>query len=70
MVDLPDAERPVNQTVAPFWPRSSLRSFRVRPACHVMLLASRLDLLLCGSHRWLKRVVLSLTSPFSIVVMY
>jgi len=38
MVDLPEAERPVNQTVHPFCLRSSLRSFRVRPACHVILL--------------------------------
>lgn len=39
MVDLPEADRPVNQIVAPFCPRSSLRSLRVRPACQVMLLA-------------------------------
>jgi hypothetical protein len=38
MVDLPEADRPVNQTVAPFCLRSSLRSWRVKPACHVMLL--------------------------------
>lgn len=41
MVDLPEADRPVNQTVQPFCLRSSLRSLRVRPACHVMLLAPR-----------------------------
>jgi len=39
MVDLPEAERPVNQTVQPFCLRSSLRSWRVRPECHVMLLS-------------------------------
>jgi hypothetical protein len=38
IVDLPDADRPVNHTVQPFCLRSSLRSLRVRPACHVMLL--------------------------------
>lgn len=38
MVDLPEADRPVNQTVAPCCLRSSLRSLRVRPACQVMLL--------------------------------
>jgi len=38
MVDLPEAERPVNQMVAPCCLRSSLRSLRVRPACQVMLL--------------------------------
>ena len=38
MVDLPEAERPVNQTVAPFCLRRSVRSARVRPACQVMLL--------------------------------
>jgi hypothetical protein len=39
MVDFPDAERPVNQTVAPFCLRRSVRSSRVRPACQVMLLS-------------------------------
>jgi len=39
MVDLPEAERPVNQTVHPCCLRSSLRSLRVRPECQVMLLA-------------------------------
>lgn len=39
MVDFPDAERPVNQTVQPFCLRRVLRSERVRPACQVMLLA-------------------------------
>jgi hypothetical protein len=38
MVDLPEADRPVNQMVAPCCLRSSLRSLRVRPACQVMLL--------------------------------
>ena len=38
MVDLPEAERPVNQTVQPFCLRRSLRSVRVRPECQVMLL--------------------------------
>jgi len=41
MVDLPDAERPVNQTVQPFCLRNSLRSERVRPECQVMLLELR-----------------------------
>lgn len=39
MVDLPEAERPVNQTVAPFCLRRSVRSVRVKPECHVMLLS-------------------------------
>jgi hypothetical protein len=39
MVDFPEAERPVNQTVAPFCLRRSVRSSRVRPACQVMLLS-------------------------------
>ncbi len=39
MVDLPEADRPVNQTVQPFCLRSSLRSWRVRPECQVMLLS-------------------------------
>lgn len=38
MVDLPEAESPVNQTVHPFCLRRSQRSLRVRPECHVMLL--------------------------------
>ncbi len=38
MVDLPDAERPVNQIVQPFCLRSVLRSEREREGCHVMLL--------------------------------
>jgi hypothetical protein len=37
-VDFPEAERPVNQTVQPFCLRRELRSVRVRPGCHVMLL--------------------------------
>ena len=43
MVDFPEAERPVNQTVHPFCLRSSLRSLRVRPACHVMFLETCQD---------------------------
>src|SRR5437879_3761453 len=40
MVDLPDALRPVIQTVTPFWPRSCSRSARVtEPSCQVMLVA-------------------------------
>merc|ERR1711939_730041 len=39
IVDFPEADRPVNQTVQPFCLRSSLRSWRVRPGCHVMLVA-------------------------------
>jgi hypothetical protein len=38
MVDLPDAERPVNQIVKPFCLRKPLRSARERDGCHVMLL--------------------------------
>lgn len=37
-VDLPDADRPVNQMVMPRWPRVSLRSRRESDGCHVMLL--------------------------------
>lgn len=37
-MDLPLAERPVNQIVHPFWPRKALRSACVRDGCHVMLL--------------------------------
>ena len=37
-VDLPEAERPVNQMVNPRWPRSSLRSCRDSDGCQVMLL--------------------------------
>lgn len=57
IVDLPEAERPVNQTVQPFCLRRSLRSARVRPACQVMLLWTWSDLfirvhfLLAGSWR-------------------
>ena len=57
MVDLPEAERPVNQTVAPFCLRRSVRSSRVRPACHVMLLSHLLGFvnMLCSRRcrgRW------------------
>ena len=39
IVDLPLAERPVNHSVKPFWPRSPQRSWCVtEDACHVMLL--------------------------------
>jgi hypothetical protein len=38
IVDFPDAERPVNQTVKPRCLRRSLRSFRERDGCQVMLL--------------------------------
>lgn len=37
-MDLPDAERPVNQMVKPFCLRKPLRSARERDGCHVMLL--------------------------------
>lgn len=37
-VDLPEAERPVNQTVKPFCLRSDSRSAREREGCQVMLL--------------------------------
>jgi hypothetical protein len=37
-VDLPEAERPVNQIVKPFWERSWLRSWREREGCQVMFL--------------------------------
>jgi hypothetical protein len=40
-VDLPEADRPVNQTVKPFCLRSSLRSRRERDGCHVMFLEGR-----------------------------
>ena len=40
IVDLPDAERPVNQIVKPRCFRNSLRSWREREACQVMLLFS------------------------------
>jgi hypothetical protein len=45
IVDLPEAERPVNQTVQPLCFLNSLRSLRVRPECHVMFLASSHSLL-------------------------
>lgn len=38
MVDLPEAERPVNQRVKPVCLRKAIRSVRVRDGCHVMLL--------------------------------
>lgn len=38
MVDLPLAERPVNQTVKPCWPRKLLRSACVRDGCQVIFL--------------------------------
>ena len=39
IVDLPLAERPVNQSVKPFCPRSPQRSWcETEDACHVMLL--------------------------------
>lgn len=38
MVDLPDADSPVNQMVKPFCLRYVLRSSRERDGCHVMLL--------------------------------
>jgi len=38
MVDLPDAERPVNQIVKPRCLRFALRSLRERDGCQVMLL--------------------------------
>ena len=50
MVDLPEAERPVNQTVAPCCLRNLLRSVRVRPACQVMLLGG-VSLSTCGDSR-------------------
>jgi hypothetical protein len=37
-VDLPDAERPVNQMVKPRWERRLKRSERDREGCQVMLL--------------------------------
>src|SRR5687768_15329410 len=41
IVDLPDAERPVIHTVAPFWPMLRERSSLVTvPSCQVMLVAS------------------------------
>ena len=40
IVDLPEAERPVNQIVKPLWPRSSLRSCRDRDGCHVTFLSN------------------------------
>ena len=42
MVDLPEAERPVNHNVKPFWWRREQRSGWVTDeACHVILLAER-----------------------------
>ena len=38
MVDLPEAERPVNQRVRPCCLRRALRSGRVREGCQVMFL--------------------------------
>lgn len=38
MVDLPEAERPVNQSVRPVCLRRELRSARLREGCQVMLL--------------------------------
>lgn len=53
MVDLPDAERPVNQMVKPFCLRNSLRSARERDGCHVMLLKPRVsDVCWDGGVRW------------------
>lgn len=40
MVDLPEAERPVNHRVKPCCLRSVLRSERERDGCQVMLLRS------------------------------
>ena len=42
-VDLPDADRPVNQMVNPRWPRSVLRSCRESDGCQVMLLSRALE---------------------------
>ena len=37
IVDLPEPESPVSQTVRPFWPSRRSRSARpMLPACHVM----------------------------------
>jgi hypothetical protein len=47
-VDLPEAERPVNQIVKPRCLRRSLRSEREREGCQVMLLARFVRLLLDG----------------------
>ena len=38
MVDLPLADRPVNQSVKPCWWRSAVRSLCVSEGCHVMFL--------------------------------
>ena len=38
IVDLPEAERPVNHIVKPLWPLSALRSFRDKVGCHVIFL--------------------------------
>ena len=61
MVDLPEAERPVNQTVAPFCLRRSVRSSRVRPACHVMLLSHCVRICECKR----ECVLLSLQRPMA-----
>ena len=44
IVDFPEAERPVNQIVKPRCFRSSLRSWREREGCQVMLLCSLVSL--------------------------
>lgn len=41
MVDLPLADRPVNQSVKPCWCRSAERSLCVSEGCHVMFLERR-----------------------------
>ena len=51
-VDLPEADRPVNQMVNPRWPRSVLRSWRESDGCQVMLLsrARKVSATLCEHH--------------------
>lgn len=46
-VDFPDAERPVNQIVKPRCLRNSLRSWREREGCQVMLLLKQLVMWFC-----------------------
>jgi hypothetical protein len=49
MVDLPEAERPVNQIVKPRCLRFVLRSLRESDGCHVMLLFGLVSVLVL---RW------------------
>lgn len=55
MVDFPDADRPVNQTVQPFCLRRSERSARVSDGCQVMLLCRWHELVSPTTILWILR---------------